>query len=75
MVWTSGERAPSHDDVGKKTGRRWAEWERLLDQWEGDKTRLRPMVSHLVSEYGVNPAWAQVIALYYQMERLEVAKQ
>jgi hypothetical protein len=70
MVWASGEQAPSYEDVAKKTGRRWAEWQRLLDQWEGDKTRLRPMISHLVSEHRVSPSWAQVIALYYQVERL-----
>ncbi len=74
MVWASGERAPSYDEIGKRTGRRWAEWLRLLDQWNGEKTRLRPIVSYLVSQYSVNPSWAQVIALYYQMERLEPAE-
>jgi hypothetical protein len=32
------------------------------------------MVSHLVSEHSVNPSWAQVIALYYQVERLEAVE-
>jgi hypothetical protein len=74
MVWTNGEGAPSYEDMAKRTGRGWAEWQQTLDQWQGDKTRLRPIISHLVSEHRVNPSWAQVIALYYQVERLQVAE-
>jgi|FLYN01.1.fsa_nt_gi hypothetical protein len=70
MVWVSGERAPSHEEVRASTGRRWAEWLQELDQWDGDKTSLRHMVNFLVSQHNVTPHWAQVIALYYQVERL-----
>lgn len=69
MVWTSEEHAHTDDEVRTGTGMRWAEWRRVLDRWEGNKTQLRPIVSYLVNQHHVHHTWAQVIALYYLIER------
>jgi hypothetical protein len=53
-----------------ETGRRWMDWVKVLDQWNGNKSSLRPIVSYLEREHGISHRWAQVIALYYQVERL-----
>jgi hypothetical protein len=70
MVWVQGGNAPTYEDVALETGQRWNVWVRVLDQWDGNKSSLRPIVSYLEDEHNVPQRWAQVIALYYQVERL-----
>ena len=71
MVWTPvNTRAPSHTDISAATGQPWRQWAAILDAWDGDRTRVRPIISYLMYEYDLSRFWAQVIATYYLMERV-----
>lgn len=63
-------RRPYSDEVlAARTGRTYAEWFALLDEWGGTKRSHSEIAQMLVDEHGVGGWWAQGIAVQYEQAR------
>jgi len=59
----------SDDSVRRRTGKVWAEWSALLDEWGAVGKGREASVGHLAHEYGLSPWWARAVAARYEHER------
>jgi hypothetical protein len=51
-----------------RTGRSFSEWKKVLDGWNALDKGHTEMSKYLSKEKGVNPDWAEAIAIRYQKE-------
>ena len=59
----------SEDSVRRRTGKGWAEWLSILDEWGAAKHGHTKSARHLREVYGVSPWWAQAVTVRYEYER------
>jgi hypothetical protein len=55
--------------VLEATGKRSADWYRILDGWGGATKGHTAMAKYLRDEQGVDPWWAQTVTVRYEYER------
>jgi hypothetical protein len=60
---------PTDEKVEQATGKRWAEWFSILDEWGGRQRSHRDTAAFLAREHGVPGWWAQTVTVSYQRER------
>lgn len=65
----SGFRRIGEEAVRSRTGRGWAEWFRILDDWGAPGKGHFLSAQLLRDEYGVTPWWAQAVTIRYEWER------
>ena len=67
MTRAMGDRQTITDaEVRAGTGRDWAEWRSLLDEWGAADMSLTQIVGYLVEHDHLELLWAQVMAVYYR---------
>lgn len=65
----------SEDSVRRRTGRGWADWLTILDDWGAADRGHMASARHLCDAYGISPWWAQAVTVRYEYERgLRVAR-
>lgn len=64
-----GSRAISDDRILDKTGKRSAEWDRILDDWGAVEKGHTAAARYLREEHGVDPWWAQSLTVRYEYAR------
>lgn len=52
----------------KRTGKNYREWKKILDVFNVRKRGHRAAAQYLMSVFGVNPWWSQVIVVRYEFE-------
>ena len=62
---TVGFQSIRDEEVRAGTGKGWQEWCDLLDAAQ-DQGTVTAIVQHLSRLHGVDPLWAQIIAMYYK---------
>ena len=68
----AGTRGLSDEEMRAATGKTWAEWHTILDNWGGKEKRLVSIANYLRDEYRLPLIWAQMVAVYYKWgERLK----
>ncbi len=55
----------SLESLPRATGKSWDEWNRIITTERQQKCGVRPLAEYLMTEYGLNAGWAQMIALEY----------
>lgn len=57
-----------HSDaaVRKATGKDWAQWKSLLDDWGAAKKAHKEIAAYLVSDHGIEDWWAQGVTVGYE---------
>jgi len=70
MAETSPEfRRLSEDSVRQRTGKGWADWFTILDEWGAAEHGHTASARHLHDAYGISPWWAQAVTVRYENER------
>lgn len=70
MAETSPEfRRIGEDSVRRRTGRGWADWLAILDEWGAADQGHAESARHLRDAYGISPWWAQAVTVRYEYER------
>jgi hypothetical protein len=64
-----GPKGITDGEVRVATRKGLQEWLALLDTWNSDDKRFQPTLRYLMMFYGLNYYWAQVIAVFYVMNR------
>ena len=59
----------SEDSVRRRTGKGWAEWTAILDEWGAVGKEREASAQHLVDRYGLAPWWARAVATRYELDR------
>jgi hypothetical protein len=59
----------SDDSVRRRTGKGWADWLEILDEWDATDTDHTGRARHLRDAHGVDPWWAQAVTVRYEYER------
>jgi hypothetical protein len=59
----------SDDSVRRRTGKGFAEWAALLDEWGAVEKGREASARHLVEAYGLGPWWARALSTRYELER------
>jgi hypothetical protein len=59
----------SEDSVRRRTGRGWADWLAILDDWGAADQGHTASARHLHDAYGISPWWAQAVTVRYEYER------
>jgi hypothetical protein len=59
----------SDDSVRRRTGKGWAEWNAILDEWGAVGKGLEQSAQHLVDAYGMSPWWARAVATRHELDR------
>jgi hypothetical protein len=54
------------DEVKEVTGKTWAEWFVVLDEFGAVDRGHTPTVKHLMAHYGLDQHWARAVALRYE---------
>lgn len=57
------------DRLRAATGRGWAQWCRVIDDWPGHREGHTAVAAHLVQEQGVDPWWAQGVTVGWERIR------
>jgi len=71
MVGTRmSERFPTDDEMRAETGRGRLDWFTVLDVWQEDIRDVSKLSNFLVTERGLKPFWAQVVASQYVSRRM-----
>lgn len=52
----------------KQTGKSFSEWKSLLDEWNGLEKGHTEMCIYLQESKGLDPEWAEAVAVRYQKE-------
>lgn len=65
----AGPRGISDKSVQQKTGKTWAEWFSLLDQWPVKERGHTRTAKYLREEHGLEPWWAQAVSIRDEWER------
>jgi hypothetical protein len=60
---------PSEETVVQRTGRTWAEWFAILDEWGATERSHRDIARHLRENHEVSSWWAQSVTVAYEKER------
>jgi hypothetical protein len=53
------------DQVLEKTGKRLAEWKKILDRFEASTKKSNPVVAYLQETHGVPRYWARTLTTNY----------
>ena len=53
------------EQVIEKTGKKLAEWVKILDKFKAAEKKSNEVVAHLQNEYSVPRYWARTICTYY----------
>jgi len=72
---TFDEQFITDNEVRASTGKEWREWRGLLDGWVEREKRFASTAAYLVREHRLSHVWAQVVALYYVLDLLDVPVQ
>jgi hypothetical protein len=59
----------SEDAVRRGTGKAWAEWFRILDEWGARERSHRDIARYVMDEHGVGGWWAQSVTVGYERAR------
>ena len=59
----------SEDSVLRRTGKGWAEWLGILDEWGAADEGHTASARYLRETHGVDPWWAQAVTVRYEYER------
>ncbi len=59
----------SEDSVLRRTGKGWAGWLAVLDEWGAAEKGHTASARHLRENHGVSPWWAQAVTVRYEYER------
>ena len=62
----------SEDSVRRRTGKGWAEWGSILDDWGAVGKGSEASTEHLVDAYGLSPWWARAVVARYAREQESV---
>lgn len=66
MAESTAARSISDEEICAATGKTWAEWHTVLDEWGAIDKRLVPIANYLRDEHRLTLTWAQVVAVYYK---------
>jgi hypothetical protein len=61
----------SEDSVRRRTGKGWAEWLSILDDWGAREHGPEAAARYLGEEHGLGPWWARAVAARHASERVE----
>lgn len=59
----------SDESVRAKTGKTWAEWMEVLDQFGGKEKGHKAMARYLKDEIGITAWWSQMVTVQYERDR------
>jgi hypothetical protein len=59
----------SDETLAARTGRPWAEWFALLDEWSAAEKPHGEIARHLTEQHGVSGWWAQQVTVGYERAR------
>jgi hypothetical protein len=59
----------SDETIAKRTGRSWADWVALLDEWDATSKTHAEIARHVNEELGVPGWWAQTVTVGYERAR------
>lgn len=62
----SNEMPHSDEAVQKATGKNWAEWKSIIDEWGGADKPHPDIARFLAGEHGLNGWWAQGVTVGYE---------
>jgi hypothetical protein len=66
MTGSTTTRSISDEQIRAATGKTWAEWHTVLDDWGAKEQRLVPIANYLRHNHRLTLTWAQVVAVYYK---------
>jgi hypothetical protein len=59
----------SDETIARRTGRSWADWIALLDEWDATSRTHTEIARHVNEELGVPGWWAQTVTVGYERAR------
>ncbi len=59
----------SDQAVEAKTGRIWADWFTILDDWDSASKEHKSTARYLAEKHGLSPWWSQTVTVEYERER------